>query len=210
MAKTTTETPAVRRYRVVLLLTEKMLGTVAGGTLYSDYIASKALGDVDDELATAPAVANGATGFHTLPDGTRILYNYVLKGFFKDACSMLRRVPGTKSSGLTAFKKLIDGLVFIAPRQIRLELPPDPDLTPLERPLRAQTAQGERVALAKSDTVPVGTRLEFTLEVWGDELSQGVLREWLAYGKHRGLGQWRNGGYGTFAFELTPLLGEGE
>ena len=29
-----------------------------------------------------------------------------------------------------------------------------------------------------------------------------LLEEWLTYGSDRGLGQWRNGGYGAFRYEI--------
>lgn len=116
---------------------------------------------------------------------------------------MLRRVPGTKSEKLTAFKKIIDGLVFVEPRQIPLHFNGN-GMGVLERPLRAQTAQGERVTLARSDTCPVGTTMEFTIEIIGG-LDEKTLREWLDYGKRRGLGQWRNGGYGSFTYEMEEV-----
>jgi len=34
------------------------------------------------------------------------------------------------------------------------------------------------------------------------EVSEGVLRELLDYGFWMGLGQWRNGGWGKFLYEL--------
>ncbi len=117
---------------------------------------------------------------------------------------MLRRASGTRSSKVTAYKKVIDGLVFVTPRKIPLVLPEGAEMGVLERPLRAQTARGERVALARSDTCPPGTTLEFTVTVLG-KVTKVLLSEWLDYGALRGLGQWRNGGYGRFEYELTKL-----
>lgn len=193
------------KYSIKLTLTEPILGTVTKDPeVYAAYIAGKAaLTDeqLAEELATVEKVEEkGWTGFHTL-DGQPILYDYVIKGFFKDACGMLRRASGTKSKALTAYRKVIDGLVFVYPRQILLDTHGE-ELGVLERPLRAQTAQGERVALARSDTCPIGTTLEFTLEILGG-VSQVLLKEWLDYGKRRGLGQWRNASWGRFSYELT-------
>ncbi|OQA91133.1 MAG: hypothetical protein BWY25_03284 [Chloroflexi bacterium ADurb.Bin222] len=192
-------------YKVTLEFTQPLLGTVPKNQeIYRDFIASKAaLNDEElaEELNTIEhAEESGWTGFHTDGDGP-FLYDYVLKGFFKDACSMLRRVPGTRSKAMTAYKKNIDGLIFVRPRKIYLELPAGSVLGILERPLRAQTAQGERVALARSDTAPAGTRLTIDLQVIGGvELADLV--EWLDYGAIRGLGQWRNAGYGTFTYTI--------
>ena len=34
------------------------------------------------------------------------------------------------------------------------------------------------------------------------EIGEDVLQEWLDYGQFRGLERWRNGGYGSFSFEM--------
>lgn len=187
-------------YTVTLTFTSPLLGTVPKNReIYADYIASKAK-DSDDELETVEqAETKGWTGFH-LVDGQPILYDYVIRGFLKSACGALRRVSDTKSSKVRAYKKIIDGLVFAKPRRIPLNL--SGELGVLERPLRAQTAQGERIALARSDTAPPGTTMEFTLEVLG-VVSEGLLREWFDYGKLLGFGAWRSGGWGRFTYELT-------
>ena len=194
------------KYKVTLTFTEPILGTVPKDPeVYGDYVAGlAALTDeqLAEELATVEKVeAKGWTGFHN-SDGP-ILYDYVIKGFFKDACGMLRRVNGTESSKIQAYKKIIDGLVFAKPRKIPLNLNGQ-EMGTLERPLRAQTAQGERVALARSDTCPPGTQIQFTLTVLG-KVSQELLLEWLNYGALRGLGQWRNAGYGRVEYELKNL-----
>jgi len=144
----------------------------------------------------------GTTGFHRLEDGTPVLYDYVIKGFCKDACGMLRRDSDSGSSKLTAYKKVIDGLVFVKPRQIPLNLSGPEDI--LVRPLRAETAQGPRVALARSIMLPVGTTLAFRMLILA-QVSQKLLEEWLTYGALRGLGQWRNASWGVFSYELTKV-----
>lgn len=195
------------KYKVVLTFTEPILGTVPKDKeVYASFIAGKAaLTDeaLAEELASVDAIEEkGWTGFHMV-DGQPILYEYVIKGFLKDACGMLRRATGTRSSKVRAYKKIIDGLVFVSPRQIPLDLHGE-QTSILERPLRAQTAQGERVALARSDTCPPGTTIEFELTILG-EVSKVLLTEWLDYGALRGLGQWRNGGYGSFTYELERV-----
>jgi hypothetical protein len=195
----------MNKYKVKLTFTEPLLGTVPKDKeVYAGYIASKAaLTDeaLAEELASVENVEEkGWTGFHTV-DGQPILYDYVIKGFFKDACGMLRRASGTKSSKVRAYKKIIDGLVFIEPRQMPLDTHGE-ELGILERPLRAQTAQGERVTLARSDTCPAGTTLEFELTILG-QVTESLLEEWLDYGALRGLGQWRNASYGRFEYELA-------
>ena len=60
-------------------------------------------------------------------------------------------------------------------------------------------AQGERVALAHSETVPAGTRMEFEVLYMDIEALDGII-EWLDYGVEHGLGQWRNSGHGRFVY----------
>lgn len=192
------------KYTVTLTTTEPILGTAPlNKELYAEYIASRVNDtDVLDEIDSVPdAIEKGTTGFHRDSDGAPILYDYVIKGFFKDAAGMLRRVEGTKSSKLTSYKKVVDGLVFVRPRTIPIVTGDEVGI--LERPLRAQTAQGERVALARSEMIATGATITFTLELLSDKLEPSI-REWLDYGASRGLGQWRNGGYGTFTYEMTP------
>ena len=114
---------------------------------------------------------------------------------------MLRRVKSSKSSKLKAYKKIIDGLIFVEERRIPIEF--NGELGNCQRPLRAQTAQGERVALAESEMAPAGSTLTFTITTLEDGLMPAI-EEWLRYGRLRGLGQWRNSGMGRFQFEALP------
>jgi hypothetical protein len=189
------------KMHVKLTFTEPLLGTVPKDpTVYTTFIADNSP-EPEVEAGTVPqgatAEERGWTGFHE-EGGKLFLYNYTIKGFFKDACSMLSRIPDSCSASLTAFRKCIDGLIFIRPRRIPLVL--SGPLGQLERPLRAQTAQGERVALARSDTAPIGSSIEFDVECLGG-IPVECLDEWLDYGQNRGLGQWRNAEYGTFTAE---------
>lgn len=189
-------------YHVEITFTEPLLGTLAlDPEVFTNFIVNGSTGE--DEMETLPVeeqIERGTTGFHRL-DGKPLVYDYMLKGFFKDACGMLRRAKGTESAGLTAYKKIIDGLLFVSPRRVPIDLAGDVGI--LERPLRAQTAQGERIALARSETAPVGSVIRFDVQTIGKDVSEELLREWLDYGALRGLGQWRNGGYGRFTYTLT-------
>ena len=98
---------------------------------------------------------------------------------------------------LKAHKKIIDGLVFVFPRQIELILPPKGKLDFLQRPLRISTPKGERTALARSEMAPIGTKLQFEILLLKPDLKKYIVN-WLDYGILRGLGQWRNSGMGSF------------
>jgi hypothetical protein len=187
------------KYTVKLTFTQPLLGTVPKDKeVYATYIASKGENNGDEVETVQEAEEKGWTGFHAA-DGAPFLYDYQIKGFFKDACSMLMRTGDSRSAGVKAYKKTIDGLLFVGPRQIPLVV--NGDLFPLERSLRAQTAKGERVTLARSDAAPVGSSIEFAVTTLGG-IPRTLLEEWLEYGSLRGLGQWRNGGYGSFTYTL--------
>lgn len=193
------------KYKVELTFTEPILGTTPKDKeIYTTYIGGKAaLTDeqLAEELATVEKVEEkGWTGFHML-NGKPLILDYVLKGVFKGACGALRRVSDTKSAKIRAYRKIIDTLVFIYPRRIPLVLPDGGEMGVCERPLRGQTAQGERVTLARSDTCPVGTTLEFTVKVLG-QVNEALLREWLDYGEMFGMGGWRTASWGRFEYVM--------
>lgn len=194
--------------RVRITFTEELLGTASSDPeIHDHFIASKApdapsRAEEVASLGVEEAAERGRTVFPRTEDGEPFLWNYQLKGFFKDACYMLKKVKGTRSSGMRAYKKDIDGLIFVGPRRIVLHTPEgtSPVGTDCQRPLRAQTPQGERVALAHSEAVPAGTTIEATITCLQDGQMDAV-REWLDYGRLRGMGQWRNSGKGSFTWE---------
>ena len=196
----------MKRIKVKVTYIEELLGTAsANKELHSEFIASKAPDALSREeevaaLGAEEVTEKAMTVFPRMEDGTPFTWDYQWKGFFKDSCGMLRRADGTKSAKLRAYKKEIDGLVFVTPRKVPLVLPEGGEVGECQRPLRASTAQGERIALAHSETVPEGTTQEFEVTVLRDELEDYV-HEWLDYGILHGTGQWRNSGKGRFEVE---------
>lgn len=190
--------------KVRLTFTEEILGTASNNPkIHSEFIASKApdAKNIEEEVAAIDInekIEKTTTVFPRTNDGKPFLYDYQIKGFFKDACGMLRKVKDSESSKIKAYKKEIDGLIFVFPRQIPLEF--DGEIGECERPLRASTPQGERVALSHSETVPAGTVIEFEIQYLHDAHLK-VIKEWLDYGELRGIGQWRNSGKGKFTWE---------
>ena len=194
----------MKTIKVKLTFTEPILGTSPkNADVYRDFIGTKApdAASVEDEVAALGVDAvteKGMTGFPRLDDGAPFLYDYQIKGFFKDTCGGLRKVKSTESSKIKAFKKEIDKLIFVEPRCIPLLF--DGELGECQRPLRAQTMQGERVSLAISEEAPAGTVIEFSIVMLSDDHEKAV-REWLDYGRFSGIGQWRNSGKGRFTWE---------
>lgn len=195
----------MKKLQVILTFTEQMLGTKpANKDVFATYVASKhPEGTLQrDELDNAENIEEaGTTVFHRDADGKPALYDYQVKGFFKDACGGLRRVTDSTSSKLKAYKSVIDSCIFVGPRLLKLELPEGSDVGICERPLRAETMQGPRVALARSESVPAGTVMRFEITVLQDSLMD-VVKEWLDYGSLRGIGQWRNSGCGRFSYTV--------
>jgi hypothetical protein len=190
---------------ITITFTEELLGTAAADpAIHSEFIASKAPNAKtrEEEIAEhgVEEVEQKSMSLFPKDNGNPFLYDYQIKGFFKDACSCLMRVPDTKSSKLKAYKKVIDGTIFVFPRKIPIQL--NGKLGDCQRPLRASGPQGERVALAHSETVPVGSKIEFVIDLL-DDSKWPTVEEWLEYGKLRGLGQWRNSGKGRFNYEAT-------
>lgn len=208
----------MKKLHVKVTFIEPILGTSPNNEeIYRDFIGSKApdASSVEEEVAAVgveEVVEKGMTVFPRNADGQPIIWDYQVKGFFKDACSMLSRVGGkgedgkkkkvNESSRMTAFKKVIDGLIFPQPRQIPITF--DGEMGHCQRPLRAQTAQGERVSLAMSEEIPAGAQCEFDVVCLSDDTIAAV-KEWLDYGVLRGLGQWRNSGKGRFTYTAEEV-----
>lgn len=192
--------------KVELTFTEKILGTAnSNPEIHRDYIASKAPDaktkeEEIEELGVDEVERKDMTVFPRMEDGRPFLYDYQIKGFLKNAARMLKKVPGTKVKGIKAHIQLIDGLLFIEERKIPLIF--DGEVGNLQRPLRASTPQGERVALANSETCPAGTKITFTFLALNKE-AESVIPELLDYGKLNGIGCWHNGGFGRFEWRYV-------
>lgn len=197
-------------YQLKIVFTEPILGTQPQKDVASEYITAKFAERVEkngiaatdaglpeDELGTlTESLEKGTTVFHKL-HGAPVYYDYHIKGFLKESANVQNGMEGVK-----ALRSKVDNLVFVHPRQIALHLPEGGTIAYLERPLRAQTMQGPRVSLARSEMLPAGTWLECEIRVLG-VFSEKMLRSILDYGAFKGMGQWRNGSYGRFTYALT-------
>ncbi|RJR32461.1 MAG: hypothetical protein C4567_18755 [Deltaproteobacteria bacterium] len=189
-----------RRYRLTLL--EPMLGTVpTSKDLFTRFVAEKAGLEPEEVAVEAEMVPEdknekgqaGYTSFYRDADGI-YLFDYHIKGFLKEAGQVLKDVLK-----VAALRSKLDNFCFVMPRYIHLQEEPDGCL---ERPLRAQTMQGPRVALAKSDFVDPGRSFEVEIVLLPHhELNYKLIELLLDYGRLKGLGQFRNGSYGRFSWE---------
>lgn len=201
----------MKELKVRVTFTEPVLGTKPNDPeIHTRFVASKA----PDAKTMAEEVALlGAdkveeldkTVFLRMSDGTPCIKSYQLRGFIKETLGILYKIPGTKTASDKSNyyrKKKVDNYIFVEPELVPLWMPLDLDLaaTDCQRPLRADTPQGPRVALAHSEEAPAGTYVEFTVVCMMDE-DIDYVRECLDYGKWKGFGQWRNASYGRFEWE---------
>lgn len=223
-------------FDVVIRLDNDLLGTVPKNEkIYADFIRKKAeelmLKDgskdiplasgedatltnveakLDDEQEAAGTLEErGWTGFHTDKEtGRPMLYDYHFKGFLKEAASVIKQWPqkGDSSAVVKQLASKVSKFLFVRPRKILLpQIAPEP----LERPLRAQTAQGPRVTLVRSDVIKAGAQFDIRLvALSGGGFTKALIEALISYGKFQGLGQWRSGGYGRMSavsvVELSP------
>lgn len=197
----------MKERKIRITFTEMVLGShPADPELYTTFIGSKAPDAMTrkEEIEAIGATEyeeKSMTVFPRTLDGQPCITDWQVKGFFKDSCSALQRMKGDSisvhSCKLKAFKKIIDGCIFAFPRRMAISF--EGEIGNLQRPLRAQTMQGERICLANSETIPEGATFECTLKY--PEQYDDVVTEWLNYGVFRGFGQWRNAGWGRFTWE---------
>jgi hypothetical protein len=193
----------MKELKIRITLTEEMLGmSPTDPDIFDSFIASNApdAPSREEEIATIGLQAvqeKGKTIFPKTSEGDPHLWDYQIKGFFKDTVGMLRRIPGSACSKVKAFKKEIDGLLFVAERIVLIHCAGE--IGVCQRPLRADGPSGSITALASSETVPAGSTMEFTIMLMRDDM-QAWVSECLDYGKLRGLGQWRNSGKGRFTW----------
>ena len=107
----------MEKINVRITLMEAMLGTSPNNAeIYREFFAPKAPNDAtaDEEAEALAREQEGIKGMTVFPrneDGKPFIYDYMIKGAFKDACQMLARLKnGNESSRIKAFKKIIDGL----------------------------------------------------------------------------------------------------
>ena len=92
----------MEKIKVRLTLTEKMLGTSPNNPdIYKEFFAPRAVNEAtaEEELEALPLDGEkGMTVFFRTDGGRPMLYDYHIKGFFKDACGMLMRLKTAETN----------------------------------------------------------------------------------------------------------------
>ena len=199
--------------KVRVTFTSEVLGTAPNNPqIYEEYIYKKdpesEINTLDDEIETLGADAvidKGMTVFHKDTEGP-FLYDYQIRGFIKESIAHLRNANDPVAKKLTAYKKKIDGLVHVYPGHIHFK--GVTGINVVQRPLRAQTMQGERITLACSEEIAAGATVSFLIKIENPDLEPAI-RVALDHGLSVGIGQWRgSGGKGKFYWEEIGENGE--
>lgn len=190
-------------------ITELLGSLPASSTLFTNYVAAKAPKDdlMKEERDFVSLDEAGTTVFARDPQERHlILLDYQIKGLFKEAVNNLKA-----DNGVAMGRKKVDNYVFVAPRRIpiiRAEKTLLEEDQMFERPIRCDTMKGERVGLQSSEMIygPWEVTVEITLlndkgTRVSNPLKWETVEDALNYGFYKGLGQWRNGGYGRFRWE---------
>ena len=200
----------LEKHKIKLILTEDQLGTIPKSKeIFKNYITEKARDQKSpeellqlqiEEVATVEELEEkGWTGFHTDEQGL-FIYEYMIKGFLKEAGNTMKEIVGVKN-----IKSKLNNLVFVAPRKMYFKRNGDYIKAAdgvFERSLRVDTPMGPRVALARSEFVNAGAELEIEVTIVPNkEITWKRLLQIFEYGSLKGLGQFRNGGFGRFTFE---------
>ena len=192
-----------------ILFIEPVLGTLAGDPeIAKEFILSKhPEGISDDEvkaLTSDEALAKACTVFPRI-NGQPFIWDYQWKGLFKEAFlafTMSDRYTqdSLKKVRLTKYllKRTVDLMIFIKPRRAILDLGGGA-VAWCERPLKGDTARGERISLSRSEELPEGTTCEIEISTMNQNLWP-YIRDALDYGELKGMLQWRNSGKGRFVW----------
>jgi hypothetical protein len=197
-----------REYDITLV--EPILGSQPSSqAVYREMIAARAPEPDEEgreEEAMLPPEETRTTVFLRDAAGHACLMDYQVMGFLKEAGNTLKELfeaatPGgkpKKKPGITALRSKLQNFVSVYPRIISLGKAPDGYY---ERPLQAMTMKGPRVCMARSEIIDPGVTIRIKIGLLPHpEVTWDLLEQLLEYGQFKGLGQFRNGGYGRFSF----------
>jgi len=201
----------IKTYKVTATLLQPILGTVPTADIWAEHLSvaqtrgMKKDGKTDEEIKEAlkdiegdiPELdEKGLTSFLKDEQGY-YLASYMVRGFLKAAATAMKEHGKMKQ-----LKNKVSQWVFVKPYKIYLTDNPNAELEIVARPLRAETPMGPRTAIARSHSIPAGTKFSFEIHTLNDSVDAEFLKELLSYGFYQGVGQNRGAGYGSFEFEL--------
>jgi hypothetical protein len=155
--------------KIEITLTEATLGTLAGNPeIAKEFIMSKHPDGIQqDELHAETPEGDLAKACTIFPreNGKPFIWDYQIKGFFKEACIAMIETDTITQEELKAvrltkylFKRTIDRKIH---ENWNAEL--SGEICWCERPLRGMTMQGERISMARSEEIPAGSKFSFEI-----------------------------------------------
>lgn len=203
MAKITTETKWYRLMGMTSLLGSQP----SSESVRTNYLLAKHPEiDASGEIVPTDTDELGLTVFFRDQADHIVLMDYQIKGFFKATMLALKA-----DLNIMQPAKKCDQFLFISPRCVPILKDGEPVMDEdgiLERPLRGQTMQGERISLVSSEMIEAPWSIDFGVTVLANSatskssaLTMEAVEAALDYGKYSGIGQWRNGGHGRFEWE---------
>jgi hypothetical protein len=213
---------------VKITFTEPTLGTSSNNPeIVEDFQTSKAptleaAREELDSIDVQEQIEKAKTVF-ARDDQRRVhCWDYQWKGFFKERILAQIELGDITHLSPWTFRHAVDQFVHISPRRILFRDAGGQfytsELETLQRPIRVTTMKGDRVALAASEMLPLGTTCEFTVTlIQGSRAGKSKTKEagftaeqikaCLDFGKLVGFSQWRTGGYGRFVYTFAELEG---
>ena len=212
--------------------TEPLLGCSSGNPeIYDEFLAPKAeeklhhpLTDeqkAEERAAITPEdpsvkLEKASTVFPKDTTGL-FVWDYQWRGFIKERIGSMIELGDVTEVTKWTYKRAVDQFVFVNPRRCYLHSEGGEIVREckqwLQRPLRATTMQGDRIALARSQMLPVGTTCEFAVTVMEGTnpkskvagLTPDRIRQCFDMGIVSGSMQWRSGGWGRFTWSELPV-----
>ena len=215
----------IEQIKVTIQYLEDLLATASGDPkIQEGFISSKiaefkggqsadeAAAKIAEELSTSSVeeqIEKASTIFHHDEAGI-FLYDYMFRGFIKETVATLIELGEVKKLNPWNYRKACDKSITVYPRRVYFQRNGGGNITTpdgsLQRPLRAATMRGERVALARSEFVKAGAEQSFEIKLlvtqnpkspW-TEINRDLIQTCLNLGVYSGIGQWRSGGQGRF------------
>lgn len=202
----------VETLKVRLNFLEEILGSSPNKEIMAEHLQGKCptQANAEQELASLPEELERQTTVFPKDENGLFIWDYQVRGMFKELLKILCELGDITTITKFGASRVVDNQIFIRERKIYFkrngEYVKKADGV-CERSLRAVTMQGERISIARSESLNTDVKVEFTIELLKSSnpkaktVSIGDIEECLNYGLRKGFSQWRNSGKGRFEWE---------
>ena len=206
-AKTISEEQGKAELEKLRLRIETVLGEPLTDDEFNEMVEGKFKKFTDLKETLSELDEKGITCFFRDSKGWPVISSHMILGFMKAAADAYTKTQKPKNGTVLRSSSYTCSIINQHVGMVEQFLPASQDVIKDEegkpkyyqRSLRAMTAQGPRISLAKSEELAAGTEFEFTLKVLdGSALTEKHIKTIFSYGQLKGLGQFRNSDFGTF------------